>query len=65
MVSIQTAFENEWENKTLDDISKGFYFQIENAFSFSDNELEKLYKVLQTKHRKLFNNITGSNSTFA
>ena len=65
MVSIQTAFENEWKNKTLDDISKGFYFQIENVFSFSDNELEELYEVLQTKHRKLFQNITGSSSTFA
>jgi len=65
MTSIQVAFDDEWDKKSSTDISKGFYFQIENAFSFSDEQLEGLYQDLQTKHENKFKNIIGSNRTFA
>ena len=61
---IQTAFKNEWKKKEPNDIAKGFYFQIENAFTFDDNQLENLYKMLQTKHKNLFSDIIGSNGTY-
>lgn len=65
MTSIQDAFNDEWDKKSSTDISKGFYFQIENVFSFSDEQLKELYQALQTTHQNKFKNIIGSNRTFA
>lgn len=62
---IETAFINEWEKREPHDLAKGFYFHIENVFTFEEYQLDELYQELQKEKRMgLFSSITGSDRTF-